>query len=271
MCGFPSIFLFSGGAAIVAVLGFLIVHRLVKPIDLDEHQRFLDAMLNIVGTLVSILLGLLVAAALDHYQSLDESIDSEAANVFEIVRLTTGLPAETQKQLRDICVDYSRQVVEDEWPAMAQKGEPSQKVMVTYARMVVTIVKFKPGNEGESNLHQALVSSVQQIGDARRKRLLVLHSNWTSQLMPLLLMCSGIVLAFAYLYMKRGAILHGVLICLVALALGGNLGLVFLLSNPFAGDWKIQPRGFELNNELFKKIAANKEILKTLQISPEKN
>ncbi len=261
MGGIPSVFAFSAGAAIIAVVGFLIVNRLVKPIDLEGHQQFLDAMLNIVGTLVSILLGLLVAAALDHYQALEGSVDSEASSVAEIFRLTSGLPADTQEALRKLLLNYSSEVVDDEWPAMAN-GQVSNKVVLTYFKMVVEIANFRPSNDGESNLHSALISSVQQIGDSRRQRILVLHSNWTRQLMPLLLMCSAIVLAFAYLYVRRGAVLHGVLICFVAITLGGNLGLVFLLSNPFAGDWKIEPRGFELNNQLFKRLLVDPDLQK---------
>jgi len=44
------------------------------------------------------------------------------------------------------------------------------------------------------------------------------------------------------------------------MALGGNLGLVFLLTNPFKGDWKIQPRGFELNNEILKMLHDSPEL-----------
>jgi hypothetical protein len=109
-------------------------------------------------------------------------------------------------------------------------------------------------------VHQVLLTSVQEVGDCRRKRILALHSTWTQQLMPLLLSCSAIVMAFAYLYARRGAIFHGVLICFVAIALGGNLGLVFVLRNPFAGDWKIQPRGFLLNNQLLKTINNEPEL-----------
>src|SRR4030095_7287419 len=152
MSDIPSIFFLTAGAAIVAVVGFMIVHRVIKPIDLDEHQGFLDAMLNIVGTLVSIL---------------------------------------------------------------------------------------------------------------------ALHSPWIRHLMPILLICSAIVLAFAYLYVRRGAVLHGVLICFVAVALGGNLGLVFLLSNPFSGDWKIQPRGFELNRQILQKLQSSPELRKLLESNKE--
>src|SRR5437667_5934218 len=111
MSPIPSIFLLSAGAAIIAVVGFFIVHRILKPIDLTEHQSFLDAMLSIVGTLVSILLGLLVAAALDHYRSLEQSVDTEAASVAQVFRLTIGLPEEAQRKIRQICVDYSNGVV----------------------------------------------------------------------------------------------------------------------------------------------------------------
>src|ERR1043166_4742180 len=101
----PSIFVLTALAALIAVVGFFIVNRVIKPIDLEEHQGFLDAMLNIVGTLVSILLGLLVAAALAQYQALEQSVDLEAANVAQIFRLTAGLTGDAQMRLRVLCID----------------------------------------------------------------------------------------------------------------------------------------------------------------------
>jgi hypothetical protein len=260
----PSIFVLSAAAAIIAVVGFFIVHRVIKPIDLNEHQGFLDASLSIVGTLVSILLGLLVAAAMDHYHSIEQSVDAEASYVSEVYRLTSGLPEDTQKKIRKLCVDYCQQVVNDEWPAM-EKGESSHAVLLTYVKLVSTVVTFHPSNDGENNLHAALLSAAQQIGDGRRQRILALNSVWTKHLMPVLVMCSTIVLGFAYLYVRRGAVLHAVLICFVAVALGGNLGLVFLLSSPFSGDWKIQPRGFELNMQLLREIKSSPELKSVLQ------
>ena len=259
MLQIPSIIMLSAAAAIIAVAGFLIVHRVVKPIDLGEHQGFLDAMLSIVGTLVSILLGLLVAASLDHYQTLEQSVDTEAAAIGQVYRMSEGLPKDVGERIQTLCKEYNRQVVHDEWPAMA-RGEYSHKVLVIYAKMLREIVTYEPQTNGKTNLHNSLLSSVQQIADSRRQRLLSLHSAWRDHLMPVLLMCSAIVLAFAYLYVRRGAVLHGILICFVAIALGGNLGLVFLLSNPFSGDWQIRPRSFELNAQVLKEIQNSSEL-----------
>ena len=255
----PSIFTLSAAAAIVAAVAFFVVQRFIKPIDMNEHQGFLDAMLSIVGTLVSILLGLLVAAALEDYQALETSIDNEAASVAHVFRLTAGLPVESRKPIQSLCVDYCDAVVKEEWPLMA-KGETSKHAFVIMLKLVKQAVTFQPQTEGQNNLHAELLSSVSEIVDCRRQRILVLHSNWTRHLMPVLLMCSVIVLAFAYLYARRGSILHGVLICLVAVALGGNLALVYLLRNPFSSDWAIQPRGFVLNAKIHEEIQAAPEL-----------
>ncbi len=258
----PGLVIVVAGVAIAAI-AFFVVQRLAKPIDMEQHQSFLDAMLNIVGTLVSILLGLLVAAALDHYQTLEQNIDAEAANVFHLCRLSLGLPPERATKIRQLAAQYCDEVVNDEWPAMAD-GKGSEKVSLTLVKIVGEVVQFHPINDGQSNLHNAMLASMQQISDSRRQRLLVLHSSWSRHLLPILLMCALIVLVFAFLYMRRGARLHGVLICFVALALGGNIGLVYVLSNPFNGDWKIEPKGFEMNQEIIREIKANPALFKIL-------
>ncbi len=260
----PMIFVLSAAAAGIAAIGFVVARRVLKPIDLEQHHGFMDAMLSIVGTLVSILLGLLVAAALDHYREIEMTVDSEAANVSEMYRLTMGLPVDTRLRVRKLLIDYCQEVVNDEWPAMAH-GKTSPKVLFTYVKLVGEVVTFRPADDGETNIHAALIQSVQQVGDDRRKRVLVLDSQWSRQLMPMLMMCSAMVLIFAYLYVRQGQLFHGVIICLVAVALGGNLGLVYLLSNPFSSEWKIMPRGFELNLQLQKDVNALPGIQHILQ------
>jgi hypothetical protein len=134
-------------------------------------------------------------------------------------------------------------------------GGYSQKAFVVYASLLKTIVTFQPTTNGQSNIQNALITSIQTLGDHRRGRILWVHNNWTKHLMPVLIMCSMIVLIFAYLYVKRGAVvLHGFLICFVASTLGANLGLIHVLNHPFSGDWAIQPIGFEYNQQLIKRF-----------------
>jgi hypothetical protein len=259
----PTIVLIAVGAAAFSFVGFVIVHKLIRNIDLEPHKGFLDSMLAIVGTLVSILLGLLVASSLDHYRALEQSVDNEAAGIAQVFRLTGGMPREQRETLRALCGQYCHQAIEDEWPAMEHNSK-SSKLSITYYQLVQTAVRWVPNNNGETNLHTALLSAIQQVGDCRRARLLALNSAWKQQLMPVLLVCSGIVLIFAFLYGREGAVLHGAMICLVAVALGANLGLIWLLSNPFGSDWKLQPRSFVLSLQLLHELQTAPELRELL-------
>lgn len=254
MHSIPTIYIWSAGSALLALGGMMIAHRLVKPIDLEKHQPFLDATLNIVGTLVSILLGLLVAASLNSYQTLEGDVEAEATSVAEVGRLSFGLPADKQREILRQCLDYCDQVANVEWPEM-EVGRVSPQTYAVYLKLLRTVVTFKPATNGETNLHSSMLSAVQTVGDYRRHRLLWLQGNRNGKLMPVLFMCALIVLIFAYLYVKRGSfVLHCFLICFVATALGANLGLVVLLNNPFKGDWKIQPTGFQVNSQIIRAL-----------------
>lgn len=250
---FPSIYVWSAGAALIAVIGMLIAHRIVKPVNLQENQPALDATLNIVGTLVSILLGLLVAASLSNYQNLETAVDSEAMSISEVCRLAFGLPEKVRASLLQGCLNYCDHVVKDEWPAM-KNNQTSPEVLENYVNVLKESIGFKPSNDGETNIQAALITSVQNWGNYRRQRLLWLDKSFDAHLMPVLLMCSSIVIIFAYLYVQRRSfLLHTFLICFVATALGANLGLIFMLSHPFNGDWAIQPKGFEIDSQLIRK------------------
>jgi hypothetical protein len=253
MTGIPAIVLFSIGSALLAMLGFIAVRKLSKPINLDEHQTFLDAMCNIVGTLVSILLGLLVAASLDTYQALETTIDLEANAAAEIFKLSRGLPDPLQGQVQTLCERYCQEVVNIEWPAMA-KGQASHEAFKTGAELTDAIVTFKPSTNGETNIQASLLQSVEAIGNCRRARILALTNSKSQILLPLLVICAVTVMLFTYLYVKRVSALQAVLIGCVAVVLGGNISLVYLLSKPFDGDWKLQPRGFQLNLKMLREV-----------------
>jgi hypothetical protein len=253
MFAIPSIYLWSAGAALLAFIGMLIGHRLVKPIDLKENQAALDATLNIVGTLVSILLGLLVAASLNNYQTLESAIDSEATSVAEVCRLSIGLPPQERNALLLNCLEYCDYVVKEEWPAMTDL-HTSETITDSYAKLLKRVVTFNPKTAGETNIQAAMITAIQDWGNYRRQRFLWLNKGWDKNLMPVLFMCSFIVLIFANLYVTRQSIvLHSFLICFVATALGANLGLIYMLGHPFSGDWLIEPKGFKVNAQLIRK------------------
>ncbi|MDZ4837571.1 MAG: hypothetical protein SGJ27_27615 [Candidatus Melainabacteria bacterium] len=243
------------GSTVLALVGFQATRKWVNPTDMEQHQPFLDATLTIVGTLVSILLGLLVANSVEYYESMQATADNEASAVADVVRLVRGLPASTKVAITHLCIEYNQEVQYAEWKSM-ESGEMSTNAGLLYLGINDAVVNFMPSNTKENNIQNALINVVQQLGDYRHTRLNALHSTWCRRILPVLVLCSAIVLAYTYLYTRRDKrLLHAVVISFVAISLGANIAMILLLRTPFSTDWKIQPNGFHFNEELMHKYS----------------
>ena len=176
-------------------------------------------------------------------------MNSESTSLTEVFRLSRGLPLTTAVVVQDRCIDYCDKVIAEEWPAM-KRGESSKAVTKEYASLSDAVVQFRPGTAGEAALQAALLNATHDIGQNRGLRIVASRSTWTRRLLPLILTCAIVVLTCSYLYAGRGSmLLHSVLVGLVAITLGTNIGVIFLMTRPFASEWTIQPEGFELDGK----------------------
>lgn len=214
-------------------------------------------MLTILGTLVSVLLGLLVSSADEQYRALEDSVNREATGINEVFRLSRGLPSATASVLQDRCIEYCDTVISKEWPSM-ERGEVSTVVTEVFTSLSDTIVQFRPSNDGEAALQGAILNEVSEVGQDRGLRIVASRSTWTWRLLPLIFTCAMVVLVCSYLYVAQGSMfLHSVLVGLVAITLGTNIGVIFLMTRPFASEWTIQPDGFELRAKIMREFRKN--------------
>jgi hypothetical protein len=251
---------------IVSLIGLFISAKTIK-IDLANNGELIIAMLTILGTLVSVLLGLLVSSADEQYRTMEACVNSEATNVGEVFRLSRGLPSSTARILQDHCIDYCDKVVSDEWPSM-KHGQMSKSVSKAYGALSDAIVQFHPATNGEAALQASLLTASSEIEQNRGLRIVASRSTWTRRLLPLILTCALVVLTSSYLYVGKGSmLLHSVLVGLVAITLGTNIGVIYLMTRPFSSEWTIQPEGFELNvkgmrNSILKPAATDRSTAK---------
>jgi hypothetical protein len=238
---------------VISLAGLFFSSKAIK-IDLDENGELVVAMLTILGTLVSVLLGLLVSSADEQYRSLEDCVNSEATSVNQVFRLARGLPAPIAYVVQDRCIDYCDKVISSDWPAM-KNGEMSADVTQVYTELSDAIVQFRPANDGESTVQGAIIDATNELGQDRGTRIVASQSSWTRRLLPLILTCAIVVLACSYLYANKGsALLHYVLVGLVAVTLGINIGVIVLMTRPFSSEWAIQPEGFKLRVEIMRQF-----------------
>jgi Protein of unknown function (DUF4239) len=239
------------GFVVVALAGLFVSTKLIK-IDMSANGELIIAMLTILGTLVSILLGLLVSNADEQYRAMEECVDNEATSITEVFRLARGLPHTQGLALQKLCVDYCDKVITDEWPAM-RKGQRSEVVTEIYTKISDEMVMFQPLKSGQETLQSSIIEITNAVGQNRGKRILACRSNWAGRLLPLIVACAVVVFACAYMYSGQGSpVVHSFLVGLVAVTLGINIGVIFLMTRPFSSEWAIEPESFRLHDEVMK-------------------
>jgi len=232
----------------VAISGQVIVRLFVKPDSLVEHHGPAEAMLGVVGTLYSVLLGFLVAGAMEKYAEAKMHTEMEANGVANIFRLSRGLQEDDRLRLRNLCRDYSNEVITIEWPIMEARGKINHNWQA-YQKLWEAVVSVDPINERQINLHAATVQAMEDVGMNRRTRILIAKTGPSTTLWIVLGIGAFITIGFTFVFSSKWAGIQALMTSLVAATLGLNMWLLAVYSTPFSGDLKINADMFELLKE----------------------
>lgn len=238
---------------VLAIVGQVLTHKVVTADKLELSQGMIEAMLGVVGTLFSLLLGLLVANAIETYHEIGVQVSAEANSLANIYRLSEGLPSDQQWEIRDLCTDYNHCVIHTEWPLMG-KMEMAPHCWKVYGSLWSACVKLKPQTEQESNLQASMLDSAKVLGETRRARSVVCQAEISPILWTAIFFGSIITITFTYFFTSKMGGWHTLLTALIAISLGLNIWLLAAYSLPFSSELKIKPVIFQvLEDQVFNK------------------
>lgn len=232
------------GLVILTVCGQVFVQRRIKH-DFEPHQGVVEAMLGVVGTLFSVLLGLLVANAIDGYHDVKTQVSAEANSLADVFRIARGFETDDRLRLRGLCREYGDSVSQDEWDAM-KNGRMSDKTWATYQELWEAVVAINPVNDRQNNLHQGILQAMEGLGQGRRSRAMACSSKLQPAIWIAITAGAFITVIFTYFFTAKLGKLHNVMTALIAISLGLNIWLLAAYSSPFSGELQIQPDAFTL-------------------------
>jgi hypothetical protein len=233
---------------IVALAGQWLVNRFVKHEVLELHHSAGEAMMGVVGTLFSVLLGFMVASAMDKYNDARMHGELEASNVASVFRVARGLSDIDRPRIRQFCRDYTKDVIENEWPQM-EKQIKINHGWQTYQKLWEAVVASVPENDRQSNLQQGLIASMQALGEHRRARIMLAQTGMPAALWWVVSLGAIITVLLSYIFASQFPKIQGFMTSLVASALALNVWLLCAYSYPYSGELKIGPKMFLLLQE----------------------
>ncbi|MBY0356899.1 MAG: DUF4239 domain-containing protein [Candidatus Obscuribacterales bacterium] len=234
----------------ITIFGQLVVKRIIHADMLDVHQGLAEAVLGVVGTMFSVLLGLLVAGSIDSYREIRGQVNLEANGVADVFRIARGLSDVDRPRIRSLCREYCNAVIDQEWESMRERRF-SDEAQDCYQRLWEAVVAVTPENDRQNNLQEALLSGMQALGENRRIRAVSCSQSLSPALWVAIIFGSIITTTFTYFFTSKLGSIHTLMTGLIALSLGLNVWLLAEYSEPFSGSLQIRPDMFILLRDSF--------------------
>lgn len=233
-----------GGAILFSALGVWLARRLSKEGQLKRHHEVAGYMLSIVGTLYSVLLGLVVVDTQSKYQEAREMTQREADSALDLFHLSYTTPTEVRAKLHHNLKTYIKIMVEQEWPSILRDGTFNETAKKPFRDVWWTLTQYEPQTGREQNAYQNLLDEMEEFADGRRYRLIVSQQGLPAVMWGVLIAGGVLTVLFTYLFEVEDAKAQVFMTALVTLALSLNLLLVALFNNPYKGYMRISSRPF---------------------------
>jgi hypothetical protein len=208
---------------------------------LTDNHDVASAMLGILGTLYAIVLGLVVVEAISRHTHAEMQESVEASNLMTISQLIRGANRDFRERVTREEVNYCDAVVNNEWPMLARGAPPDKEAIQAFNRLWGLVARYQPRTTAEQDLHSSMLSSLAQISDARRHRLIA-SKHGLPKLLWLILVVGGVcTIVFTYCFAARHVVLQVIMTSLITLVFSLNMLLVLFFGRPYYGDLRVEP------------------------------
>ena len=205
----------------------------------DKNTDFVVRTQATLFTMTSLVLTFTLVQADINYRQAEALVSNEAARIEQLDRLLTRYgDAGVATQGRPLLRAYAVALVRDEWPAMLRLGM-QESASITFSPLSRMVLAINPTNERQNLVLAEMMRALDTIADVRAQRLNIVAIRLPS------LYWWVIAIAITGLLLVSSSIeqtpFRRTILCAQAVVVGGFVGFVFIMDQPFRGETSIAP------------------------------
>jgi hypothetical protein len=221
--------------AVPAVIGMVVVRRLLPAEFRDNNRQSADPVWAIAGGAFGLLLGFLVVNLWSDLQAAQNAVQDEANDIISLHRLADGLPPPADgAELQAALVRYARLLVDGEWPALA-RHEGSSAADRQLDDLWRAYLRLEPSLGESSVSYRESVRHLDDLQDARNRRLDKAENKVPTALWVVLIGGVIVMIAMAWFTGSDDVSTHLLTTFVLAISLAAVLFLIRAFNNPFQG------------------------------------
>jgi hypothetical protein len=231
----------------VSLLGLFATRPLVRRLlnASPVHNDIVSFIFAGIGVFYGLALGLIAVATWEDFSDVDGLVSKEAASLAGLYRDLDGYPQPLRGQLESMLRDYTRHVIEKDWPAH-RRGEVPAEGSLVLDRVENKIMAFEPTAEREKIAHAEILRSLDAVVQQRGLRLQSVNTGLPAALWAVVLIGSLLNIGLTYLFWVENSTLHAILVGTLAAFIALLIFLTAAMDNPFRGEFSVSPDAFQM-------------------------
>ncbi len=222
----------------ISIFGLTIVRRRVSVSLLEQHRDVAGFIISVLGAVYGVLLGFIVITVWGQYEEASRCISGETNQMADLVQISLGFHDPIPERVRQNMLKCGQLVIDSEWPGMA-KGQSSPEAQRALDQVWKIYREIEPKDFRESALMAEGLTRLAHLSDFRRVRIHASRSEVPGVVWVVLLLGAMITIFYTYLFGVERIIAQGIMTAALSLQIALILFLVFVLDNPFRGDFKL--------------------------------
>ncbi|GIG56960.1 hypothetical protein Lfu02_13320 [Longispora fulva] len=232
-------------AAVVSVLGFLLVSRYVPDRWLVADSNGAGALYATIGMVYAILIAIAAIAVWEPHTDAGQSTDREAADMVEAYRSAGQLADPDRTDIQALITRYTHEVVDREWSALSETRAADPRTAATFEELRVRVEKVEPVGDRQQTYFQQLLGRVNDAADARRTRVASADEGMPEPLWPILILGGLVTVGFLYMFGLERTFPNGLMMATLGAMVALMLFVLYQVEFPFSHGMAVQPGAFE--------------------------
>jgi hypothetical protein len=239
-----------GGCLLFTAIGLFLVRRFFHKIDFKQHHEVAGYLLAVIGTMYSVLLGLIVVNVQTKFDQARLMAETEANCCSDLYNLSRGLPQDARLSIRTPLRDYYVVVQNQNWEDVSE-GSAVEGSIPAYQSMWRAIAEYQPVGNRETSCYQTILQTMKELSDARRFRVVARRRGLSPIIWCVLIVGAALTILFTFFFWVESTVTQVALTIFVALFISLNMLLVKLFENPYRSELMIKHGAFGLKASVF--------------------
>ena len=208
----------------------------------DSSSPVLPSLHSAVSTVYTVLLAFVVVIVWQSFSDADSRVETEAIRLSNVLRDAAVFTDADQTKLHDAVLTYVRLASTKEWHSMANGTGADPTTNHAYEQIWGTVYAIQPSGVTQEAFYREMIERLNELGAARRSRLLSATASVSWVLWSLLLGGAALVL-YLSLMLPCGPDHRARTVALAATGCVITLTLfvIFVFDHPFTGSVRVDP------------------------------